>query len=337
MTAKIIHHTAIDRRESQALIYASMPSSYPSLLDTKTLRADDIFSLFRLADRFRRRSDEHGFFYKPGTSPPPGSKIVSLLFFEASTRTRMSFQQAAYRLGLPVLTMESSSSSVTKGETLTDTVLNVLAMKPDCLVIRYGESAELDTLLPELPIPVINAGNGTHAHPTQGLLDAYTILKERGQIEGEKVLIVGDLRHSRVARSNFDVLSKLGALIGVCGPDDLLPTAEEMPGARIFRDLEEGMRWATVCMGLRIQFERHAQDDVRERVAEYHRLYGISRVRLQSLVPAGILMHPGPINHGVEFSSDVLQDPRSRVLAQVSNGVLLRAALLARLLDLERE
>ncbi len=314
-----------------------MPFPLQSLLDTRTLSADAVHSLFDLADKFRASSEVRGSFRALEAGPPDGSKVVALLFFEASTRTRLSFQQAAYRLGLPVLTMEASSSSVSKGETLTDTVLNVLAMKPDCLVLRYGNSLELDALIPTVPVPVINAGNGTMAHPTQGLLDAYTILKERGRIEGERVLIVGDIIHSRVARSNFDILSRLGAEIGVCGPGELLPSAEELPsGSRIFHDLNEGLAWATVCMGLRIQFERHGNDDIREKVAAYHRSYGITRSRLQHLRPEGILMHPGPINHGVEFSCDVLQDPRCRVLAQVTNGVLIRAAVLSEVLVLQR-
>jgi aspartate carbamoyltransferase catalytic subunit len=196
---------------------------------------------------------------------------------------------------------------------------------------------------------VINAGSGAMAHPTQGLLDAYTIMKERGQVRGERVLIVGDILHSRVARSNFDVLAKLGAEVAVCGPRDFLPAPEQIPGIRIFTDLDEGLRWATVCMGLRIQLERHGgseqcpsaavleKTEIKERLASYHQSYGITRARLQSLLPGGILMHPGPINHGVEFSSDVLHDPRSRVLEQVTNGVLIRAALLARTLGLEKE
>ncbi len=306
-----------------------------SILDTRTLSANAFHSLFELADQFRSCSESNGRFRSPEAGPSDGSKVAALLFFEPSTRTRLSFQQAAYRLGLPVLTMEESSSSVSKGESLTDTVLNVLAMKPDCLVIRYGVSQELDELLPTVSIPVINAGNGTSAHPTQALLDAYTILRERGRIEGERVLIVGDIIHSRVARSNFDVLSRLGAEVGVCGPKELLPSLSEMPaGSMVFHDLDEGLAWATVCMGLRIQFERHGHGDVRDQLTAYHRSYGITRSRLQHLQPEGILMHPGPINHGVEFSTDVLQDSRCRVLAQVTNGVLIRAAVLSILLGL---
>lgn len=313
-----------------------MPADQRSLLDTRALTTENITKLFRMADKFRERSEAHGFFYDAARGPvKQGSKVVALLFFEASTRTRLSFQAAAYRLGLPVLTMEFASSSLSKGESLSDTIQNVLAMGPDALVLRYGSSAELDQLIPRLDIPVINAGFGTLAHPTQALLDAYTIYRERGQVVGERVLIVGDILHSRVARSNFDVLQKLGAEIGVCGPARFLPPGSEISGIRVFDSVDDGLRWATVCMGLRIQFERHQQeasddDHVARQVAEYHRSYGITRARLQSLIPEGILMHPGPINHGVEFSSDALEDPRCRVLQQVTNGVLIRAALLAK-------
>lgn len=311
-----------------------MPADQRSLLDTRALTPQDVYALFRVADEFRDRGERNGFFYSPEDRLVAGSKIVSLLFFEPSTRTRLSFQTAAYRLGLPVLTMESASSSVAKGESLTDTVLNVLAMGPDTLVLRYGISHELDALLPTLDVPVINAGSGAMAHPTQALLDAYTIHRELGGIEGQRVLIVGDVRHSRVARSNFDILAKMGAEVGVCGPQELLPSLAEAPGAQVFTCLEEGLRWATVCMALRIQFERHDSSEVRERIAEYHRSYGITRARLHSFGAEGILMHPGPINHGVELASDVLEDPRSRILAQVRNGVLIRAALLAKTVGL---
>lgn len=313
-----------------------MPLSRRSLLDTRSLTEENLYSLFSLADVLRERGKKNGFYYQPGLRPPEGSKIVALLFLEPSTRTRLSFQTAAYRLGLPVTVMEPAGSSVVKGETLADTVLNITSMQPDALVVRWGSTTELDEILPSLETPVINAGSGTLAHPTQALLDAYTILKERGSVRGERVLIVGDVRHSRVAHSNFEVLSKLGAEIAVCGPDYFLPQAKE--GIRIFCDLDEGLKWATVCMGLRIQFERHeAGEDLKQRLTDYHLSFGISPARLQSFSQEGILMHPGPINHGVEFDSRVLQDPRCRVLEQVTNGVLIRAAVLTRVLDLEPE
>lgn len=252
----------------------------------------------------------------------------------------MSFQTAAYRLGHQVLTMElSTGSSLSKGETAVDTVLNVAAMKPDVLVVRYGLSRELDELLPSLGIPVINAGSGTLAHPTQALLDAYTIEREAGGVEGKRVLIVGDIRHSRVARSNFDVLAKLGAKIGVCGPESLLPDADgDMPpGTRVFTSLDEAVGWCDVYMGLRIQLERHNASDLQlDSVEDYHRHFGLNRDRLKKLGSGALIMHPGPINHGVEFAPEVVDDSRSRVLKQVTNGVLIRAALLSMALESAR-
>jgi aspartate carbamoyltransferase catalytic subunit len=306
-----------------------------SLLDTRLYSEADLFSLFQLADKFRARFETTGFFYPPGTQPLPGRKLVALLFFEPSTRTRLSFQTAALRLGLTTTVMEPTGSSLSKGESLTDTVLNVAAMKPDAIVGRWGSTDELDALLPSLRMPVINAGSGTLAHPTQALLDAYTIWRERGQVRGERVLIVGDIRHSRVAHSNFEVLSKLGAEIGVCGPEHFLPEQGLPYKLQVFRSLGEGVKWASVCMGLRIQLERHDSRDTKDRLAEYHANYGITPKVLQSFSDKGILMHPGPINHGVEFDSRVLEDSRSRVLEQVSNGVLIRAAVLSQILRLE--
>ena len=248
----------------------------------------------------------------------------------------MSFQTAAYRLGHQVLTMElSTGSSLSKGETAVDTVLNVVAMKPDVLVVRYGLSRELDETLPKLDMPVINAGSGTLAHPTQALLDAFTIERELGTVEGKRVLIVGDIRHSRVARSNFDVLAKLGAKIGVCGPERLLPDADGdlPPGTRVFTNLDEAVGWCDVYMGLRIQLERHSASDLQlDSIEDYHRHFGLNRDRLKKLGAGALIMHPGPINHGVEFSNEVVDDTRSRILAQVTNGVLIRAALLSRAL-----
>ena len=303
-----------------------MPALARSLLDTSSLSETEILNLFSHSDLLAARGKN---FYNHGPQ-----RVVCLLFFEPSTRTRMSFQTAAYRLGHHVSTMELfGGSSLAKGETFGDTVLNILAMQPDVLVIRYGKSSELDELLPTLSIPVISGGCGTRAHPTQALLDAYTISRELKSIKGQRVLIVGDVRHSRVARSNFDVLTKLGAEIAVCGPQELLPSPGEVPGLKIFGDLDEAVGWASVYMGLRIQLERHNMDDIRtDALGEYHRQFGLTASRLEKLSKDAIIMHPGPINHGVEFSAEVLKDPRSRVMQQVTNGVLIRAALLSKVL-----
>jgi aspartate carbamoyltransferase catalytic subunit len=266
-------------------------------------------------------------------------RVVCCLFFEPSTRTRMSFQMASYRLGLQVLTMElSAGSSLSKGETLTDTILNFTAMKPDVLVVRYGNSLELDQLLPRVGVPVLNAGSGTNAHPTQALLDAYTLRTEWGDLQGRKVLIFGDVRHSRVARSNFDVLGKLGAEVGVFGPENMSLSPEEARtfGVKLFSSFDEALPWADACMGLRVQLERHQERALDlASASEYHEQYGLTNQRLKLIRPDALILHPGPINHGVEFAPEVVNDPRSRVLQQVTNGVTVRAALLALILGLK--
>jgi aspartate carbamoyltransferase catalytic subunit len=310
-----------------------------SLLDTRSLSVDDIRLLFRHAEELRELQARHGCFFDPQRDPQSDSlsrsRVVCCLFLEPSTRTRMSFQIAAYRLGHQVLSMEPfGGSSLSKGETYADTVENIAAMGPDVLVIRYGRSEELDELLPRLSFPVINAGSGTMAHPTQALLDAFTIHRERGQVRGARVLIVGDIRHSRVARSNFDVLKKLGAEIGVCGPTELMPT--QVDGVEVFSDLNLALEWCDVYMGLRIQLERHGDDSVNrspKSFDDYHERFGLTPSRLKILRSDALIMHPGPINHGVEFSREVAHDARNRVLSQVTNGVLVRASILSSFLN----
>ncbi len=298
-----------------------------SLIDTNSLSIKQIEDLFSLSDQFGENFKRTRKFLSPKEK-----KIVCCVFFEPSTRTRMSFQIAAERLGMSVVVMESSSSSLVKGESLSDTIHNLAAMTPDALVVRYGQSPDLDRLLPQLAMPVINAGSGVSAHPTQGLLDAYTISKERGKIKGEKVLIIGDIVHSRVARSNYDILLKLGAEIAFCGPENFLPSKDEFGGTQNFTHLKEALEWCTVCMGLRIQLERHDAADLNSlSVDDYHSQFGLNARTLQFLKPDAVIMHPGPINVGVEFSKEVLKDSRARILTQVSNGVLIRAAVLATL------
>ncbi len=311
-----------------------MPLLGRSLLDTRVLSRKEIEEIFLKADSLS------GFRANLEGTPISPTPVVCCLFFEPSTRTRMSFQIASYRLGLQVLTMELSTgaSSLSKGETMTDTVLNFVAMKPDILVVRYGTSRELDSLLPTLTLPVLNAGSGTLAHPTQGLLDAYTLRQEWGSLAGKRVLIFGDVLHSRVARSNFDVLSKLGAKIGVFGPESMLPPLGDESvslefGIQQFDNLDEALPWADACMGLRIQLERHEAKDLDlKSMGDYHARYGLTNERLKLLRKDAIILHPGPINHGVEFAAEVVHDDRSRVLRQVTNGVLIRAALLAMIL-----
>lgn len=293
-----------------------------SLLDTVSFSQDDCLRLFAKADSLSELETATGRFQEK----PSRRRVLAFVFFEPSTRTRMSFQMAAERLGYKVNPLEVAQSSLSKGESLVDTVLNVVAMKPDGLIIRYGHDLELGTLLPKLSLPVISAGTGMIAHPTQALLDAYTIQKQMAGVKGRRVLIVGDVRHSRVARSNFDILLKLGAEIGICGPREFMP-AEPRANIRVFTSLDEACEWCDVYMGLRVQLERHQG---RVDLTDYTNRYGLNKARLDILKQEAIILHPGPINYGTEFVPEVAHDPRNRVLDQVSNGVLIRGAVLAR-------
>lgn len=309
--------------------------SHQKLIDTRSLTKDEIQIVFSQADQNKETLSKFGMFIDPKT-PISGTKVIGLLFFEPSTRTRLSFQMASYRLGFQALVLENAqSSSLAKGESITDTILNIVAMGPDALVVRYGVAPEVDELLPSLSLPVINAGSGVHSHPTQALLDAYTMKCEFGSTEGLRVLIVGDLRHSRVAHSNFDVLEKLGVEVGVCGPEGMMPDFAEFPNLTFFEDLEEGIRWADIYMGLRVQVERHQSMMPSFSMDSYHAQFGLTLKRLQLLrnKSKAVIMHPGPVLRGFEFADEVMQDLNCRVLDQVSNGVLIRGALLSLMLS----
>lgn len=264
-------------------------------------------------------------------------KVVALVFSEPSTRTRMSFQTACSRLGLKTITLDNPSvASLSKGETLEDTFRNVAAMQPDAMVVRYNVDSEADAAIRQLACPVINGGIGTFEHPTQALLDAYTIQEFRGKVEGEKVLIVGDVLHSRVANSNLMLLQKMGAEVAYCAPKEFSPQNEKWNDVRHFDRLTDGVDWATVVMGLRIQKERHTSDiGVGVTMAEYREMFRFGGDQLAHLRPDGILLHPGPVIRGVEFSAFVMNDKRCKVLDQTTNGVYVRAALLSIILDLE--
>lgn len=300
-----------------------MSTNGRSVLATQDLTTEQVLSLFNLAKTIQ-----------PGSKIPQANRSMICAFFEPSTRTKMSFQMAGLQVGVQSVNFDASHSSLSKGETLTDTILNLVAMKPDLLVVRYGDSEELDQLLPTLKTPVISGGSGKSAHPTQALLDAYTIWSERKNLQGERVFIVGDIEHSRVAKSNYDLLIRLGCEVGFGGPLAFLPRKEHFPKAKYFSSISEGISWATVLMGLRIQLERHASG-VRVSEREYHSEFGITSERLKAFANDGIIMHPGPINQGVEFAPEVLSDQRCRVLQQVTNGVAVRAALIKKVLGVE--
>lgn len=303
-----------------------------SFLDLRSVEKSKIVELFSIADAFasaRGPSVELAL----NSIPFKGfGKTGALLFFEASTRTRMSFETACARLGIyPILLDGKSGTSLEKGESIEDTVLNVAAMDPSFLVIRCGDEVDLSSLAEKINLPILNAGWGKKGHPTQALLDAYTIRKHLGTCEGQRVLLVGDLRHSRVAASHYELCKKLNYEIALCGPTEFLP---EDGSHKVFKSLNEGLQWATVAMALRVQLERHKAQYALE---DYTSLYGFNDRNLKHLSEKALILHPGPINQGVELDGEVLQDPRCKVLDQVTNGVFVRQSLIAMTLSEGRQ
>ncbi|MDQ8162096.1 MAG: aspartate carbamoyltransferase catalytic subunit [Gemmatimonadota bacterium] len=255
-----------------------------------------------------------------------GATIVNL-FFEASTRTRISFEFAEKRLSADTVNVASAGSSVSKGETLVDTARNLEAMKIDMVVIRHGASGAAQFLAERIESNVINAGDGTNEHPTQGLLDLLTLRNHLGDLTGRRICIVGDVLHSRVARSNIWGLTKLGAEVAVCGPRSLLPNAIGEMGVTVFDRIEEAVEWADAFNVLRLQLER-MQAGYIPSLREYNRVYGVTRARLEKAPRDILILHPGPMNRGVEIDSDVADGPHSVILDQVTNGVAVRMAVL---------
>ena len=259
--------------------------------------------------------------------PALRGKVVVNMFVEASTRTKMSFSLAAQRLSADVVDFSASTSSLSKGESLKDTALNIEAMGIDVVVIRHPASGSAHLLAKTLAAGIVNAGDGQHEHPTQGLLDIFTMREEKGRIAGLKVAIVGDIGHSRVARSNIWGLTKLGAEVTVVGPSTLIPGAIRDLGVKVSYNLDEVLPEVDVVNMLRIQLERQAANQFPS-IREYARLFGMNGERLRRAKPDCLLMHPGPLNRGVEITPDVADGPRSVILKQVTNGLAVRMAVL---------
>ena len=259
--------------------------------------------------------------------PALRGKTIANLFFEPSTRTRISFELAEKRLSADVVNFSASTSSLSKGETLIDTARNIEAMKIDCVVIRHGSSGASYILSKKLKAGVINAGDGTHEHPTQALLDMFTIREKKGELEGIKIAIVGDIRHSRVARSNIRGMRKMGMDVRICGPKTLLPVDIEKTGARVFYNIKHAIKNVDVVMALRIQKERQGQSYFPS-IREYSKFYGLTRERLKSAKENVLIMHPGPMNRGVEIMPEVADGQHSVILDQVTNGLAVRMAVL---------
>lgn len=309
-----------------------------SFLSSEQLSEKDIEQIFSRAALFKREFEQKKRFNHLVRGEGLEQKVVALVFSEPSTRTRMSFQVAASRLGIRTIALDNpSAASISKGETLEDTFRNIAAMMPDLMVVRYNTNHDADMVIRELPCPVISGGIGTAEHPTQALLDAFTILECRKQIKGEKVLIVGDVLHSRVANSNLMLLRRLGAEVAYCAPAHFSPNNDNWKDVRSFTTLNEGVEWASVVMGLRVQKERHASASLGagESMAEYREQFRVGGDQLKHFRPDGILLHPGPVIRGIEFSAFVLNDKRCKVLDQVTNGVFVRASLISIMLGLE--
>ncbi len=292
------------------------------LLGLEDLSAEEITAIFDTAEGFKDVSTR-----SVKKVPALRGKVVVNLFFEDSTRTRMSFTLASQRLSADVLDFSAKASSVSKGETLRDTARNIEAMGVDIFVIRHSAAGAPHYLTRCIDCSVINAGDGQHEHPTQGLLDVFTIREYRGSISGLKVAIVGDIVHSRVARSNLWALRKLGAEVIMVGPTTLVPRGFEKMGARVCHNFDEVIGEVDVINMLRVQRER-ISSSVFPSVEEYSRLFGLTSERLGRAKPNVLVMHPGPVNRGIELASDVADGPHSTILRQVTNGLAIRMAVL---------
>jgi aspartate carbamoyltransferase catalytic subunit len=301
---------------------AELQLSTRHLLGIKYLTLDDVQLIFETADSFKEVIN------RPIKKVPSLRDItIANLFFENSTRTRISFELAEKRLSADVVNFSSSGSSVKKGETLLDTVNNILSMKVDMVVMRHPAPGAAAFLAGHINAHIINAGDGTHEHPTQALLDAFSIREHFESFKGLRVGIVGDILHSRVALSNMFCLRKLGAEVMVCGPPTLIPRHIESLGVKVSYNVRETLEWCDVANVLRIQLERQ---DIRyfPSLREYTQYFGINREMLESLKTKVVIMHPGPINRGVELTSEVADSDQSIILEQVENGVAIRMAVL---------
>lgn len=296
--------------------------SVDHLLGIKNLHKEDIELIFQTADNFKEVIN------RPIKKVPSLRDItIANLFFENSTRTRLSFELAEKRLSADTINFSAASSSVKKGETLIDTVNNILAMKVDMVVMRHPNPGAAEFLSRNIDARIVNAGDGAHEHPTQALLDAYSIRERLGSVKGKKIVIVGDILHSRVALSNIFCLQKLGAEVKVCGPATLMPKYIDSLGVSYEPDLRKALEWCDVANMLRIQLERQ-EIKFFPSLREYTMMYGVNKELLDSLDKEITIMHPGPINRGVEITSDVADSKQAIILNQVENGVAIRMAVL---------
>lgn len=296
--------------------------SHKHILGLEQFSPDDIDFLLRSAASFKEISTR-----QIKKVPALRGRTVINLFFEPSTRTRLSFEVAAKRMSADTFNVSASTSSLKKGETLIDTARNLAAMNPDIIIIRHAHSGAPGLLAQHTSASIINAGDGTHEHPSQGLLDMMTVLEKKGRLAGLKIAIIGDIAHSRVAHSNIIGFSKMGASVSVSGPATLLPMGIDQLGATVCASVDEAVTGADVIMALRIQTERQ-KDPLIPSLREYATFFGINKRLLSLAKPDAIIMHPGPMNRGIELDSDLADGSHSVILDQVTNGVAIRMALL---------
>jgi aspartate carbamoyltransferase catalytic subunit len=296
------------------------------ILGLEEIEAEDIQFILDTAESMKEVSER-----EIKKVPTLRGKTMINIFYEPSTRTRTSFEIAGKRLSADVVNISTSTSSVAKGETLKDTGRNLMAMKPDLLVIRHSAVGAPKLLADTLPIPVVNAGDGAHEHPTQALLDLFSIREKKGYLKGLKAAIIGDITHSRVARSNIHGMRKMGMEVRIAGPATLLPRQVEKLGVQVYTDVDKAIEGVDIVMMLRIQLERQGLG-LFPSLREYSRLFGLNRKRVERAKEEVLIMHPGPINRGVEISPEVADGPYSIILDQVTNGVAIRMAVLFLLL-----
>lgn len=292
------------------------------LIGIEELSVDEIEVIFETATSFKATMDRS----RKKLPSLRGITVVNL-FLEPSTRTRVAFEVAATRLSADVITVSGDASSIVKGESLRDTALNIQALRADMIIMRHSAPGAARYLSERIAIPVVNAGDGAHEHPTQALLDAFTLREKFGDLTGKKITILGDILFSRVARSNIWALTKLGADVTLAGPSTLVPKAFEKFGVRVVNDLEKALSRADAVMLLRIQHERQTSTHFPS-LSEYTSMFGLNASRLSLLKPDAIVMHPGPINRGVELDSEIADSNRSVILEQVTNGIAVRMAVL---------
>jgi aspartate carbamoyltransferase catalytic subunit len=307
-----------------------MPSSKSSLINLKNFTQNKIGSLFSKSLDLKKNFNQFNLSNESYHSGYKGT--AALLFFEPSTRTRFSFEAACSRAGFHPLVLDGGiGTSLEKGETVEDTIFNIEALRPLFFVIRCDDKVDLVQVGQQLSVPVINAGWGKQGHPTQALLDGLTIFEKRGDLSKQNILFVGDIKHSRVVSSHIELAAVTGSSIAFCSTEEFLP-AQIPLGVKVFKTLESALEWAQVIIALRVQKERHDLNS-KFSLEDYRSQFGINLQRMKKLSPEAIIMHPGPINYGVEIESDILSDSRCVILKQVENGAFLREALIRNIFD----